>query len=65
MESMLTHGEKYHNVKKNLTKLCDKIDSSETLYAILNPLVAKQIQVPAHMIQNHVAQVMPGNPSKL
>lgn len=45
MESMLTHGEKYHNVRKNLTKLSDKIDSAETLYAILNPLVTKQLQV--------------------
>jgi hypothetical protein len=42
---MLLYAEKYHNVKKNLMRVADKIDSSETIYCAFNPLIEKQINV--------------------
>ena len=41
---MLLYAEKYHNVKKNLMRVADKIDSSEVIYMAFNPLVEKQLE---------------------
>jgi hypothetical protein len=49
---MLLYAEKYHNVKKNLMRVADKIDSSETIYFAFNPLIEKQINVPITFTKN-------------
>lgn len=52
LESMILYAEKYYNVKKNLARVADKIDSSEVMYLAFNPLVEKQIQVTPRITQN-------------
>lgn len=66
LESMLLYAEKYHNVKKNLMRVADKIDSSEVIYAAFNPLVERQLEVPPHFIQEtNVSESGPNSEAKI